>query len=210
MSHHIVTVCVVCVLCAAHTPCSAHTDLSKPENRNSIGLNQRLDPSWETNYFIQDQNKKPSSGLSRIKRTLSTMSYSEKKALGRAEQKTIDGHSIANQEKQDVGDDNKSWEIQERLGLIETTTSNVKNDNQSNQARRSKRHTDDQHFVRKIFRDFGNGNSLTIDGFEKLLKKIGLSNLVGDGQSKSRDRPQKGEILMISRFFSFQIHMELQ
>lgn len=54
MSHHIVTVCVVCVLCAAHTPCSAHAEFSSAgqtvhdsvKSDNLLGPSEQLQPFW--------------------------------------------------------------------------------------------------------------------------------------------------------------------
>ncbi|CAL7933142.1 unnamed protein product [Xylocopa violacea] len=78
-------------------------------------------------------------------------------------------------------------EILERLGQIEIMQNNILNtarvERDPLNRIRSKRNVDvidDKYFMRKIFEAYGDGTSITMEGFEKLLKKLGLLRLITD------------------------------
>ncbi|XP_015519951.1 zinc transporter foi isoform X1 [Neodiprion lecontei] len=128
MSQNFVTVCVVCVLCAAHAPCSAHTD-------GQISRLSSLPGPLDLIDSANDDRLQP------LKHQISS------REIGR----------IKNMK--DAFDPLESEPGGHELRL------------------RKRRHTDDDdesNFTKRIFRDYGNGDSMTIEGFERLLQKLRL------------------------------------
>ncbi|XP_046747138.1 zinc transporter foi isoform X2 [Diprion similis] len=133
MSQNFVTVCVVCVLCAAHAPCSAHTD-------GHISRLSSLPGPLDIMDSPNDDRLQP------LK------------------------HQIGSRE---IG----------RIKNMKDAFDPLKSEPGGHEVRlRKRRHTDDDddesYFTKRIFRDYGNGNSMTIEGFERLLKKLGLQEVI--------------------------------
>nr|XP_033336074.1 zinc transporter foi-like [Megalopta genalis]XP_033336075.1 zinc transporter foi-like [Megalopta genalis]XP_033336076.1 zinc transporter foi-like [Megalopta genalis] len=225
MSHHFVTVCVVCVLCAAHNPCSAHTEISTAGQkvRNTVNsenlpkLNEQLQPSWLLMKFKKSQekdNKKLNlNNLGTYKSGAVKFSNSELNNSNVNEISTLlvpstidEVHTKRKTILQDMKVDKnvedtrvpeieenyttlKDLEIMERLGQTEISynrglksTRSTKNPNSVTMIRK-KRNVDvidEKYFMKKIFETYGDGTSVTIEGFEKLLKKLGLLRLLTD------------------------------
>ncbi|XP_076293184.1 zinc transporter foi [Lasioglossum baleicum] len=225
MSHHFVTVCVVCVLCATHNPCSAHTELSTTGQRardnvnseNLPRLNEQLQPSWLLMKFkkLQEKDNK--------KVNLNNLGTSKNGAINfsnsvlnnnnvnkiptllvpsaidevHTKRKTTPQGTKVDKNVQDtrVPEIEESFtalndlEIMERLGQTEISyngelksSRSAKNLDSVNMIRR-KRNVDvidEKYFMRKIFETYGDGTSVTIEGFEKLLRKLGLLRLLTD------------------------------
>ena len=227
MSHHFVTVCVVCVLCAAHTPCSAHTEFSTagqtvPDSvkpKNPLGPNEQLQPSWLVTRLKgvqqRDARRTNSNNLSIYKNGAAKLSNALDTNNGNkrnlAVPVAVDEARVKSQEdvrtnehdggvrdlatKEDSAT-SKDLEILERLGQIEITRSGELNSVRSFRDRspvdriRTKRSVDvidEKYFMRKIFEAYGDGTSVTMEGFEKLLRKLGLLRLLTD-ISSSDDR----------------------
>ncbi|XP_076653389.1 zinc transporter foi [Halictus rubicundus] len=225
MSHHFVTVCVVCVLCAAHNPCSAHTELSTTGQRardnvnseNLPRLNEQLQPSWLLMKFkkLQEKDNKKVNlnnlGTSRngavnfSNRELNNNNVNKIPTLlvpsaideVHVKRKTTPQGTKVDKNVQDtrVPEIEESFtalndlEIMERLGQTEISyngelksSRSAKNPDSVAVIRR-KRNVDvidEKYFMRKIFETYGDGTSVTIEGFEKLLKKLGLLRLLTD------------------------------
>ncbi|KAK0175195.1 hypothetical protein PV327_008965 [Microctonus hyperodae] len=114
-------------------------------------------------------------------------------------------HTEKLKSKFDNADDNKivpinvnpmeSPEVLERLGQIDTINSRDNSQLQSKynykqdklERRRAKRHADveERYFLKKIFDAYGDGTSLTMEGFELMLKKLGLVKLITNIQMQS-------------------------
>ncbi|PBC32960.1 Zinc transporter foi [Apis cerana cerana] len=218
MSHHFVTVCVVCVLCAAHTPCSAHTEFSSSgqTTHNSEKLlrpNEQLQPSWSLMKFKEIQQKdvrklnlnnlddynngavKFYNVLDKNTRNKTTLLMSvatnevhtKKKNLENVEINIENNHMpIMKQDSTNL----KDMEISERLGQFEITHNSKlniiqfdKNQSPFNKIRTKRNDIDvldEKYFMKKIFETYGDGTSITMEGFEKLLKKLGLLRLLTD------------------------------
>ncbi|XP_078035155.1 zinc transporter foi [Augochlora pura] len=224
MSHHFVTVCVVCVLCAAHNPCSAHTEISTAGQRvrntanseNLPKLNEQLQPSWLLMKFKKSQekdNKKFNlNNLGTYKSGAVKFSNSELNNSNVNEIPTLlvpstndEVHTKRKSTLQDMKVDKKvedanvpeteenytlkDLEVMERLGQTEISynrglksSRSTKNPNLVTMSRR-KRNVDvidEKYFMKKIFETYGDGTSVTIEGFEKLLRKLGLLRLLTD------------------------------
>lgn len=52
---------------------------------------------------------------------------------------------------------------------------------------RLKRDVNERYFMQKIFEAYGDGTSITMDGFEKLIRKLGLLRLLTDASSVNDD-----------------------
>lgn len=216
MSHHFVTVCVVCVLCAAHTPCSAHTEFStagqtvpgsvKP--KNPLGPNEQLQPSWLVTRLKgvqqRDARKTNSNNLSIYKNGAARLSNlldinngnrrnlvpvaAEEARIKSQENVRTNGHVRAPATKEDSAA-LKDLEILERLGQIEILRGGELNSVRSFRdqspvdrirAKRNMDVIDEKYFMKKIFEAYGDGASVTMEGFEKLLRKLGLLRLLTD------------------------------
>lgn len=241
MSHHFVTVCVVCVLCAAHTPCSAHTEFSTSgqTTHNSEKLlrpNEQLQPSWSLMKFKEIQQKDVrklnlnnlddyNNGAvkfynildknTRNKTTLLSVATNEvhtkKKNLENVEINIQNNHiPIMKQDSTNL----KDIEISERLGQFEITHNsklNViqfdKNQSPFNKIRTKRNDVDvldEKYFMKKIFETYGDGTSITMEGFEKLLKKLGLLRLLTDISSlENHNIVASHNENPLGKFFSF-------
>lgn len=217
MSHHFVTVCVVCVLCAAHTPCSAHTEFSTAGQTmyNSIkseelpDSNEQLQPSWLLMKYKETQQRdvkkinsnNPSASTDGAVKSSNTLDNNNNSSNLLAPIATNEA-KMENEEnvKLDENIQNipitkedpttlKDVEILERLGQIEIiyrgelNSVQLHTDENSLNRIRNKRNVDiidEKYFMKKIFETYGDGNSVTMEGFEKLLKKLGLLRLLTD------------------------------
>ncbi|KOC69467.1 Zinc transporter foi [Habropoda laboriosa] len=223
MSHHFVTVCVVCVLCAAHTPCSAHTEFSaaRQTTKDSVssekllGPNEQLQPSWLLMKFKDTQQKDVrklnlnnigayNNGAVKFSNVLDknngnktptllvpvsiseTLTKEKSSEIVKVNENMQDMHMPIRKEDSTIL---KDIEILERLGQIEITRSGelnaakfIKDQNPLNRVR-TKRNVDvinEKYFMKKMFEAYGDGTSVTMEGFEKLLKKLGLLRLLTD------------------------------
>jgi len=220
MSHHIVTVCVVCVLCAAHIPCSAHTNLST--NARSFDLNSNIKTTSDllaqsllsrSKDTAKDQYKSPpsssfvnnkhdtvrfdSTGYVNtnsvaviVDNAISTTShgiYLKKKTTkdfkGGGSMRNMTQSSLVSADKPM---NSRDTELQ-RLAQIESLNVSRKSAQSSKNlptinTLRLKRDVDvdERYFMRKIFEAYGDGTSITMDGFEKLVRKLGLLRLLTD------------------------------
>ncbi|XP_076233621.1 zinc transporter foi isoform X2 [Calliopsis andreniformis] len=218
MSHHFVTVCVVCVLCAAHTPCSAHTEFStigqtvhNSKSENLLGPNEQLQPFWlsmkskgvhqkdvaKTNFNNLDIYKNEAVKFFNV---LNTNNDKEKNLLvpvtidkDQTNQKNMKTKKTSEDVHIPVIMDDpitlKNLEILERLGQIEIMHNRelnnrwpLKDQNPVNRIRtkRTVDVIDEKYFMKKIFEAYGDGSSVTMEGFEKLLRKLGLLRLLTD------------------------------
>lgn len=224
MSHHFVTVCVVCVLCATHNPCSAHTELSTAgqKTHNSVssenlpGPNEQLQPSWLLMKFKESKekdNKKTNinnlgtykNGAVKFSNSVLNNSNVNKIPNLLVPSTTDEVHTKRKTLQNMKVDKNvqavhvpaieesfttlKDLEIMERLGQTEINYNkelksirSTKNPSPITVIRR-KRNVDvidEKYFMKKIFETYGDGTSVTMDGFEKLLRKLGLLRLLTD------------------------------
>ncbi|XP_017752577.1 PREDICTED: zinc transporter foi-like [Eufriesea mexicana] len=222
MSHHFVTVCVVCVLCAAHTPCSAHTEFSTAgqtihnsvNSEKLLGPNEQLQPSLLLMKSKETQQKDVkklnlnnlgayNNGAVKFSNVINNNSGNKITLL--VPIATNDIHikeknpetikinkNVQNNHISVIKEDSitlKDIEILERLGQIEIAHNcelNAvhfdKDQNPLNRVR-TKRNVDildEKYFMKKIFEAYGDGTSITMEGFEKLLKKLGLFRLLKD------------------------------
>ncbi|KAK0157095.1 hypothetical protein PV328_011903, partial [Microctonus aethiopoides] len=215
MSQHFMTVCVLCVLCAAHTRCTAHTsntptsanlmidNIASPsatkesiKTLNHMKYNQKMILSLEQDNVEHLDSVYGS--LNKQNNELNTDRNGGKRKI----KKNFNTEKLRN--KLDNDDDKivsininpmESPEVLERLGQIDTINLRDNSQIQSKynykqdklERRRAKRHADveERYFLKKIFDAYGDGTSLTIDGFEMMLKKLGLVKLITNIQMQS-------------------------
>ena len=195
MAQHFVTVCVVCVLCAAHNPCSAHTDLSS----------QKPD-SYDSKYFTIQNYKQIEQNKDAVRNSGNDLHSSLRKSRTK-DTETLKEASI---HRNDVSSlDN--LEIMERLGQIaqKPAIESFRKDKSASRKSRSKRHSevDEKYFTKKVFETYGNGENMTMEGFEKLLRNLGLRKLVMElDKDISNTESSIGEE-NLSLFFVFQIYI---
>lgn len=203
MSHHIVTVCVVCVLCAAHVPCSAHTnpsatnartfDSSSPSTKNPFSLNAQWLPSRPKDA-AKDQDRSPPSNNFNSNKHDSRKIAENFKGGGNVRGNTVQS-SLAGE---DNPVDPRDAELLQRLAQVDSLSETRKSAQSTKDLRaintsRVKRDVDvdERYFMRKIFEAYGDGTSITMEGFERLVQKLGLLRLLIDStelQNNSSDR----------------------
>lgn len=193
MAQHFVTVCVFCVLCAAHT-CSAHTDLSLPmpdsfESEYAlIQDNKELEPS-----YIHPKNRIQQRNVQNVQNGKSPffkendLHTSRKSRISRKDTETLEEGTIHTSDVSSL----ENLEIMERLGQVAQKSFGEKRTLRE----RSKRHVvlDEKYFTKKVFQTYGNGENMTMDGFEKLLRKLGLMKLVMELDETSSTESSIGE-----------------
>lgn len=181
------TVCVVCVLCAAHTPCSAHTDLSSPP------ISQFTSRADTSDIYMST----PDPYKQFLAKTLPTKNSYLVLMKNRGVKKTTQDKEGAKRRIPHISDDKEApsiplesssqlnlqrREVMERLGQVDASLElDLDKGTQGNERRlRRSVNIDEEYFIKKLFESYGDGNSLTIEGFEKLMRKLGLVKLAGE------------------------------
>lgn len=234
MSHHIVTVCVVCVLCSAHVHCSAHTNSSamtysdnSTSSKNHSGPDTGGQPFWslirskDVHPYSKNQQRYNSNNFtsnkhdavrSHIMRHIDSNNNNSIPVTANASstashvyrKKEMTGSSKGGESSQntirsaDVSVNSRDAELLERLAQTELVPGVKQKSAQSSEdlrtVRRSrlKRDVNERYFMQKIFEAYGDGTSITMEGFEKLVRKLGLLRLLtdvskvdGDGTDRS-------------------------
>lgn len=218
MSHHIVTVCVVCVLCAAHVPCSAHTNPSATlatlgrRNSSSTNTGDPSDPSVQpfpstSPISFRDSTRLYSNPVSNKRDTVRSRGT---RYVNRNNRNNVivnatppasrDAHPVekgitesfkgggrTSSSSSSIGSErSRDLELLERLAQTELLSS-LQHESRvglhTDYKARLKRNVDvvdEMYFMRKIFEAYGDGTSITMDGFEKLVRKLGLLKLLTD------------------------------
>lgn len=229
MPHHIVTVCVVCVLCTAHVPCSAHTNLSEivytsynsTTHKNSSSSDTEIQSAWmlikptEITYSKDQYMSYPNN----FNNKLNTITFGNSQYINNSDQVTVNAMSTTMDDsylKKKITENfkgsgktrdtepsiinvaipvnSRDTELLQRLAQTELPPNvNRKSIHSSKDLRtfnesRIKRNiaVDEKYFMKKIFEAYGDGTSITIEGFERLVQKLGLLKLLTD-ISKAED-----------------------
>lgn len=221
MSHHIVTVCVVCVLCTAHVPCSAHTNLSAMTSDNSTNTKNHSGPDtggqlfWSSirskdihSYSKTQQRYSPNNLISNKHDTVRSHITRHVDSNNNSVSVTVEAISTAShdiyhkkemtesggnpQDMQpsvrnvDVSVNSRHTELLERLAQtelvpdVEQKSAQPSEDLRIVNKSRLKRDVNERYFMQKIFEAYGDGTSITMEGFEKLIRKLGLLRLLTD------------------------------
>lgn len=181
MARHIVTVCVVCLLCAAHARCFTHASTFPTVNDTTSSVKFFTEPPGYSEHLLPDRinstvthsksvNAKDSKGINNQKHSSNKVPQEKIKKLPHDDKLKED--SEINYEEQE----SRQKELMERLGQshLETFKDSemiTKNDKNSRLKRSSE--LDEKYFTKKIFALYGDGENMTMEGFEKLLKKMG-------------------------------------
>lgn len=212
MAQHLVTVCVVCVLCAAHTPCYAHMDAAAAATAGKETTTPSAEYPTELPRYNEhslpdriDSTKVPH--WRSVGRKSSEEAENLKNLFGEVPDKTIE---VPRDDDDRLADDlehiqehldARQIELLERLGQNDLETRNDSKTNRENAKNsRSKRNSrlDEKYFTKKIFEMYGDGENMTMEGFEKLLKKMGLfqsESAVSEEEIHSIDSNQSGSRL---------------
>lgn len=180
------TVCVVCVLCAAHTPCSAHTDLSSPpiSQLTSRADNSHIYMTTPDPYkqFLAKTPPTKNSYLVLMKNRVDKKMMQDKEAAERQIPHISDNNEAIPEESSSQLNLQRR-EVMERLGQVDGSSEfNLAKGMQGGSEKRPRRsvNIDEEYFIKKLFDSYGDGNSLTIEGFEKLMRKLGLVKLAAE------------------------------
>lgn len=175
MARHLMAVCVVCLLCAEHLPCKQHFEDSLQDptkflpNNEYANIPNYIDriqlPDTEEPYSIETQHiTMPNTRRGRTKR----------------------GNIVIGS---DLTSPSDSKHRRNRRHIAQDPDSSVRSKRHGGHDHHS--HNDDDEmadtlpahaFVQKIFQKFGNVDSLTMNviGFEKMLKDLGLYELLDE------------------------------
>ncbi|XP_014480320.1 PREDICTED: zinc transporter ZIP14-like isoform X2 [Dinoponera quadriceps] len=225
MSHHIVTVCVVCVLCAAHIPCSAHTDVSVVHTMmdNSTGSRSPSNLDTQGQLLWTLERRKAETAYSNKRDRSNNISSSNKRNAVRYNDTQLvisDNHNDSDlranvdaivsdndtyvrkkiaknfkgggrtrdtrmqQQSWTTENDSRDTELLKRLAQTELNYKfqRFNEDSRAINSSRLKRDVavDERYFMKKIFEAYGDGKSITMGGFETLVRKLGLLRLLND------------------------------
>ncbi|CAB0036867.1 unnamed protein product [Trichogramma brassicae] len=157
-----VAVCVFCVLSAGHLPCFAHNEFltvqaaaAAKDGDGDVKFYTKLPASLEmsSEYYNNDEYERMDEGK-----------HSDDEDERR---QPVARHSDADDDKVPETNNNDSQDVDDSY---ETTRQ------QQLAAARSKRSVDldDKFFTKKLFEQYGDGENMTIEGFERLLEQLGL------------------------------------
>jgi hypothetical protein len=207
MAQHFVTICVVCVICAAHIPCYAHMNILPTVKQRTESAKYSSESSDYSEYLFShpiDSTEMPqitevnTKDFMEIKNNKNLLNKVPEKRI----QKSHYDHRLTDNF-DDIGTHQESRQIEllDRLGqnYIEPLENSKVNDKNTHNLR-SKRslELDEKYFTKKIFELYGDGENMTMEGFEKLLKKMGLFQSepkVSEQEIHSIDSNQSGNRL---------------
>ena len=162
MARHLMTVCVVCLLCAQHLPCKQHYDDITTESKEFSQSSRDYTSSSPKNYEQNDiLNLSPALPPNHSK---FYNSHYGNKRKGRTKSVNEFG----------VNDDvNILRKRVRRHSVAAQTHSGDDHDHEHNNKQ-------SEHFVHQIFKQFGDENQLTMNvlGFEKMLNHLDLYRLL--------------------------------
>lgn len=178
MARHLMTVCVVCLLCAQHLPCKQHFDDDNSLQNPKILLQ---DDYGQMKYIKRDEpttdalygNNLPYDAMPKV----DSIPHKRK---GRTKNRSNNGPAATaatlNRVKRHGDHNHDAYDHEEhpedRVGV----------------------HYSDA-FVKKIFAQFGDAEKLTMDvhGFEKMIKHLELYRLVDDHHTDTREHKHESK-----------------
>ncbi|XP_011503423.1 PREDICTED: zinc transporter foi [Ceratosolen solmsi marchali] len=183
MAQHFVTICVVCVLCAAHIPCYAHMNILPTVKQRTESVKYSTESSDYSEYLFSHSigSTKMPKKTEAITKDFTEINNNEnlfnKVPEERIQKSHYDHRLKDNLENSRVLQESRQKELLDRLGqnYLESQENGDFND-KNMQNLRSKRslELDEKYFTKKIFELYGDGENMTMEGFEKLLRKMGL------------------------------------
>ncbi|XP_014223625.1 zinc transporter foi isoform X2 [Trichogramma pretiosum] len=157
-----VAVCVFCVLSAGHLPCFAHNEFltvqaaaAAKDGDGDVKFYTKLPASLKmsSEYYNNDEYERMDEGKH--------SDDEDERRQPVARQSDADDDKVPETNNNDSQDVDDSYETTRRQQLA---------------AARSKRSVDldDKFFTKKLFEQYGDGENMTIEGFERLLEQLGL------------------------------------
>lgn len=155
MGKHFVTVCVFCLLCATHTPCSSHVQLSSNVNDQNVpGISEEsMNNLPVKNEVFQKITDRYSPTIFEEKLSISLQQHPDK------------------DEKYFTNANSLSANLTMRTKRDIRNRHNYNNHNNINKINETE-------YIEKIFTMFGNGETINQDGFERLIKTLHLDELL--------------------------------
>lgn len=213
MARHLMAVCVVCLLCAEHLPCKQHFEDSLQDptkflpNNDYANIPNYIDriqmPDTEEPYNIETQHITiPNTRRGRTKRG----------NIGIDSDLTSSSDSKHRRNRRHITDDPDNWIRTKRHGGHD----HHNHDDDNEMVDTLPAHA----FVQKIFQKFGNVDSLTMNviGFEKMLKDLGLYELLDEKLSSipkehiqpandtvSRGKNTNNKVLLVKKYILYSI-----
>uniref|UniRef100_A0A1I8PDX3 Zinc transporter foi n=1 Tax=Stomoxys calcitrans TaxID=35570 RepID=A0A1I8PDX3_STOCA len=180
MARHIMAVCVVCLLCADHLPCQQHVETLFSQQLGGVGAAaaSSFSSGHHSNDWPQPEGLSPVNAIvyNTHQNDISVAATSSFSAKSQQKRTTVDASSLAYN------------------AAIASATSTTTNSGDHRNRRRKKRHTDHGHgssseisparpeitdtFVRRIFSEYGSGDTIHVADFQRMLQKLGLHQLL--------------------------------
>ncbi|XP_058806546.1 zinc transporter foi isoform X2 [Phymastichus coffea] len=198
---HFVAMCVVCLFCATHTPCLAHMKMSQMVQKTTPPSKEySTDSSDDSEHFLDNRIKNEVSEWSKkiYNRTDNLLHKVPHNSIEKSNSDSVELDLEHIKKLQEP----RRQELLERLGQNDLQAMNAKSAKNAKNSR-AKRSTEfnEKYFTMKLFQQYGNGEHMTMEGFEKLLKKIGLFQLesrVSEQESHSINSNQSGSRLDVT------------
>lgn len=162
MGKHFVTVCVFCLLCATHSPCSSHVQISSNENRIDAGITTMVNVTNQHHVKKPPFERMKSDNRTDWDLTSEINRASVYRNLKRSNKIELDSVDIRNNSNNLSVNNNGSVDLRR-------------------EKRDSQRKMDEQVYLKKIFTLFGNGDSMNISGFEQFVRTLHLEKLLDSG-----------------------------
>nr|CAI5864772.1 unnamed protein product [Callosobruchus analis] len=171
MARHLITLCIFCFICATHSPCSSHAAV-----RNENLLQQKEYEGLSDDLLVNDVQ---SAHWEREKRDLDHPNHVNHSHHRRSvDRKKLTRREIdrSNHTHPQLAKPNSDWEVQRR------DLDHPNHVNHTHERHVVKRNSDisssvnsvnsENEYVKKIFTMYGNGEVMTIQGFEKLVDHL--------------------------------------
>lgn len=144
MARHVLTVCIFCIICATHTPCASHVAIDDKGQHNFEDITYASKEPLILNPYKPHE---------KFKSEVINNTISDKNNNSSVKTKKNDVNlPVLSLYKRDINDNVNSTEL--------------------NNSSYSKTKTED--YLQKIFSIYGDGNSMSIEGFEKLMERLDL------------------------------------
>lgn len=144
MVKHLISVCIFCFICATHSPCASHAEV-----RNETTARNGTDRFPDFGNPPLSQNEEVP-----LQETFKTK-------LNKSERLTPS----------DVDSNNKNYSNIPVINLVKRSDNNV-NGTKINEAADDKSDLQSESYIKKIFAEYGDGDTMTMDGFERLMRHL--------------------------------------
>lgn len=145
MAKHLISVCIFCLICATHTPCASHvTTMSTRDALRLMDFDTPYKERLKSTHVIQDDKN----------------TARREAALRLLAKRDVDAQQQAS--KHNSSNDNNNSSSNHSSSDLK-----IKKDLNRNEL-------DMAQYMKKLFSTYGNGDTMTLEGFERMMDRLGL------------------------------------